>query len=294
MRQRSCSLGSSTWRSPSWNRFRPNTSRMMASAGEQRDMRRDQHRVAAVRQHRAPFGQRRLRAEAEEAEARGGQDRDRDAQGHHDEQRRADVGEDVARKDAQVGQAGGARRLDIGLVLHHQRRAARQPREDRNGVDRDRDDRVGQAGAEHADDHDREQHARKGEQHVDQPHDHGVDAAADIARHDADRHADRHRERDREHAFDQRDARAVDDAREQVAAELVGAEPVLGRRRHQHVHQVVLVGIVGRDQRREDAAEHEHQHDREPRQREPRAAQLPQREARRAVAGDARARSSHR
>src|SRR5262249_23403625 len=31
--QRSCSLGSRTWRSPSWNRFRPNTSKMVASPG---------------------------------------------------------------------------------------------------------------------------------------------------------------------------------------------------------------------------------------------------------------------
>ena len=44
-------------------------------------------------------------------------------------------------------------------------------------------------------------------------------------------------------------ARADDDAREHVAAELVGAEPVLGGRRHQRVQHVVGEGIVRHDRR---------------------------------------------
>ena len=95
-----------------------------------------------------------------------------------------------------------------------------------------------------------EDQRRKREQHVHRLHGDGVDAAAVPAGEHADRRADQHREQRRGDADDERDARAVEDARQRVATEAVGAEPVLGARRPQLLHDVLVVGIVRREHRR--------------------------------------------
>ena len=56
-----------------------------------------------------------------------------------------------------------------------------------------------------------------------------VDGAAEVARDQAERGAEDRAEQRRQRRDDQDVARADDDAREHVAAELVGAEPVVGR-----------------------------------------------------------------
>ena len=61
-----------------------------------------------------------------------------------------------------------------------------------------------------------------------------VDAAAERGGEPTARPSE-HVERDGERADDERDARAVDQARGDVAAAIVGAEPVRARRRRQHV-----------------------------------------------------------
>ena len=60
-------------------------------------------------------------------------------------------------------------------------------------------------------------------------------------------------------ADDQRHARAVDRAGPDVAAELVGAEPVRGARRPQPLERVQPERIGGPQQRREDRAEQQNQ-----------------------------------
>ena len=52
-------------------------------------------------------------------------------------------------------------------------------------------------------------------------------------------------------------ARAVDDAAQDIAAGVVGAEPVLGAGRLHHLGQIREVGIVGRDPRRKQRREHD-------------------------------------
>ena len=69
------------------------------------------------------------------------------------------------------------------------------------------------------------------EHRVGHARDQRVGPAADVAGEQADRHAERERDRHRDDAGQQRRARAVDHARQHVAADLVGAEPVRGRRR---------------------------------------------------------------
>ena len=117
------------------------------------------------------------------------------------------------------------------LGLDGERLSARQPDEHRRRRDADRDHRVGQARAEERGERDREDQERAGEQRVGHPRDQHVRHAARVAGEQSDRHADRQRDQHRHDAGEQRRARAEDDARQHVAADLVGAEPVRGARR---------------------------------------------------------------
>ena len=79
-------------------------------------------------------------------------------------------------------------------------------------------------GAEHRHDRDAEQDGREREQRIVEAHDHRVDAAAEVAGRQAGRDADGGAEGDRDDADQERGATAEDDARQEVAAEVVGAE----------------------------------------------------------------------
>jgi len=85
-----------------------------------------------------------------------------------------------------------------------------------------------------------------------------------------------HRDRHRDHAGGQRGAAAVDHARQQVAADLVGAEPVCGARRLAHHGEARRQRIERRDPGREDGEQrHQHDHD-EPEHRRAPPQQAPQ------------------
>jgi len=80
-----------------------------------------------------------------------------------------------------------------------------------------------EAGSEDCDDGDRQQQAGQREHHVHQPHDRRFHEPAGVSREEAERNADEQRQRDRDEADRERQARAVDQPRQQVAAERVGA-----------------------------------------------------------------------
>ena len=84
------------------------------------------------------------------------------------------------------------------------------------------------------------------------PCDDRVDPAAVVAREQADRHGDQEREPGREEADRERHARAPDQAREHVPAELVRAEEMVPRGVREHVVEVGVGLAERRDQRRED------------------------------------------
>ena len=71
----------------------------------------------------------------------------------------------------------------------------------------------------------RQQQIGKGHQHVDAAHQHVVGDAAEIGGNQADRAADQRRHQGRGDADGDADPGSPDQAREHVAAELVGAEP---------------------------------------------------------------------
>ena len=77
--------------------------------------------------------------------------------------------------------------------------------------------------AEDREQEDHDEDERHGVEHVDEPHHRVVDAAADVAGDRAVGDADHERHRGRHEADDERNPRAPEDARQQVAAELVAA-----------------------------------------------------------------------
>ena len=82
----------------------------------------------------------------------------------------------------------------------------------------------GMPGPDDRDDDDQDDEVGEAHPGVDEAlHDH-VELAAEIARHDADHDRDEGGERRRAEADDDRELRAVEAAREHVAAEIVGAE----------------------------------------------------------------------
>jgi hypothetical protein len=133
---------------------------------------------------------------------------------------------------------------------------------------RDREQRMPGAAAQHRHDEQREQEVGHRQQTIDEAHDQAVDPAP----YDAGGDADQRTEADAEQrgADAERDGRArpVQDAREEVAAELVRAEPERRRRALQACRRVEELGIVRGEPGAEDGGD---QHDcQQDRAREPR------------------------
>ena len=107
----------------------------------------------------------------------------------------------------------------------------------------------------------RDQQRRQGQHEVDEANHDRVDHAADEASDDAHQQADTDRDDQHGRGDEQRDPGRVDQAGKLVAAELIGAQPVLGRRRLQPRAEVVEVRIGGRQPGRQQTEDGE-QHDR--------------------------------
>ena len=102
--QRRRDLGSSQSRMPSPRKLKPSTTVRMAKPGKRRDPPLlDQ--LAALRHHRAPFRRRRHDAEAEERQAREGDDGVADVERDQHDQRADRIRHDVAQQDARRAEA---------------------------------------------------------------------------------------------------------------------------------------------------------------------------------------------
>ena len=140
------------------------------------------HEAIAAPHVGAPRGRGRLDADAEEAQARLGQEREGD--GHrdlHDDGRRQ-VGQDVADEDAAVRGADGMRALDEELFAERQRLAAHEPREARHVDDADGDHDVDEPGTERGGDGHGEHEGGEGLDGVYEAHQEIVERAARVAR----------------------------------------------------------------------------------------------------------------
>ena len=185
------------------------------------------------------------------------------------------VRQHVRQHDGERPPADDARRLHVLLLaLDHGRAAHRarvvHPAGEADGEDQHRDGDVvvalgRQRDARHAVDEQRDQDRREGKLHVGHAHDQRVQPAAEVAGQQSQRYAEDQREKNRGQPDAERDARAVHDGRQDVAALVVGAEEVRalaaldpGRRLERRVQvkrggvERVLRGEPGREQRRAD------------------------------------------
>ena len=144
----------------------------------------------------------------------------------------------------------------------------RQPRVGRPGRERDGRDRAGHAGLQGGDERQRQDQPREGEEDVRHPHQHPVPHPARVAGDAPDREA--HRRHHRHHGDDhpQRDPPAVEDARENVPPQLVGAEQVRRRGPRQPVGQLLVPRIVRGQHRRQHRPGDQHHDHRQPRHRQ--------------------------
>jgi hypothetical protein len=231
------------------------------------DMRRHFQQVTPVAQHAAEIGHRRLRTEAEEAEAGGFQDHPADRGRGRDHDDGQDIGEKFEGDDPRArlaAEAGGGH--EVGPA-QPDGGAAHGAGEKRHVDDDDGDHRVGEAGAEHCHDGERQQQIGKRHQHVDAAHEGRIDEAPVIGRENADGGADGGRDECCHDADDEAHACAPDEAREHVAPKIVGAEQRVVREGRRHAAgEIGGVGIGerenGRRQRdhRDDADQHRAEH----------------------------------
>jgi hypothetical protein len=177
------------------------------------------------------------------------------------------------RSRIRVSEAPIARAGDVLALRDHEGGRAHQPREDRRVDDGDGERGGPGPRPEDRDDADRQQHQREGEDHVHQPHGDAVGPAAPERRHHAYRAADGERERDRAAGYGERRAVAVEDAREVVAPELVGAEPGDRVGWPQPPHHDLSQRVVRRDPGREQRQRHLERDQRQREGQQPVAAQ---------------------
>ena len=164
-----------------------------AERGERQHAAGDQHRPdrlveigEAVEQHRAPAGERRADADAEEAQAGLQRDDDRDVHaGQHDD-RPDDVGQDVEQHDARARRAERALGFEEGPLLDGQRLRARDAAELRHEDDGDEDDDVDQPRPEHRHQRQRQDQARERADDVEQREDGALDRRRRIGGGDAE------------------------------------------------------------------------------------------------------------
>jgi hypothetical protein len=123
--------------------------------------------------------------------------------------------------------------------------------------DRSRDHDIGHGVAERGDDSHREDEQRKRHDGVGQPTDDPVRPAAVEAGGDAGEPAAGKDQRDRTDRNRHVETRGDDDAGEDIATQLIGAEPVTHRRRLQRSRGIARQRIVRNDRRTDDRGDHQ-------------------------------------
>ena len=126
-------------------------------------------------------------------------------------------------------------------------------------------------------DQDDEEHEGQAVEHVDDSHHHAVDPPPDVARGRAVCHADYKAYERRHQPHGERHAGAVEQPRQQVAPQAVGAQPVAGARRMQRVGQIHRVEGERRQHRRQQRQHRQHAHEPGPHRRQAVGPQPPHR-----------------
>ena len=166
------------------------------------------------------------------------------------------------RRSGRLPRAGAGHELPLADGQHV---GAHDPRELHPPGGTHHEDDVEQARPQREDHAHGEQDVGDGQEHVHDPHDEGVGPAAEEAGEEAERHTDERGQRHRGEADPERDAATVEDAAQDVAAEMIGAERMLAQparlphRRPQPLEQHLLARVPGRQLRRQHRRTAHHQ-----------------------------------
>ena len=167
------------------------------------------------------------------------------------------MGED----DAQIAFAHRLARLDIFRAFQAQHDTSHHACQARYGKYRNGNDGVDRTRSQHRDDGDGKQQAREGEQNVDEPADNRIDPAAEIAGAHAEEHTNQRAGQHAREADGQRHTRAVNHARQRIAAQIVRAERMLHRHRAILLHDALFERVNLPHQRAENRNQHEQDED---------------------------------
>jgi hypothetical protein len=220
-------------------------------AREHGEQRRLEHLRLCLVQHAAPARPRRLRAEAEVAQGRLGQDGDGELRRRLHDQDAGDVRQHVLERDAKAPLAAGACGKHEIARPDGVGRGAGDAREHRDVEDADGDDRDDEPGAVERGQHDRREQRGEGEGEVGEAHHRLLDPAAACAGEQAQPDAEDEPDADGDEADQDRVLRADEQQRADVAPEAVGAEPVRRRGRAELVGHVEVERRMRRPQQRQ-------------------------------------------
>ena len=222
-----------------------------------------------VEQQAAPGRDIRREAEAEERQRRFGDDGSGDVDGGGDDDGAKRIGQDVAHNLAEFGGAERACGLDELFFPQRQELRANEARDGhptQSANDHDdqdecaafRPERGLQRVAEKVDDQEQQRQSRQRKKEIGQPHQCRTDPASRHTGDGADDRADEDRDEHGGEADGERDAAAVEHPREQILAEVVGAEGMLPRRPLQRRGEIDLVDRNAPDQRPDQDCQDHH------------------------------------
>ena len=196
---------------------------------EEHEMGRVEEVGARVVEHRAPAWRGSGDAEPEERQRGFGEDDSAHADRGLDEQRLHHVGQDVAEEDARAAGSEGAGGFHVFALFDGEDLRADEARVAGPASDCEGEDEVLEAGAEEGGEGDGEQYAGEGQERIhSEDGEDVVDPAAFVAGEATDCEAERERDADYRDGDGEGEARSPEEARQGVAAQLVGAAPVVG------------------------------------------------------------------
>lgn len=237
-------------------------------AGPEQQERGLRHRRARPADHEPPGGFGRDHAEAEKGEPalQHHRCRDRERQLHQD--RPGDVRQHRDEEDAQRTRAERANRLDVVVAACRQDLGVGHPHKARQEQDRQHQDQRGRPRPEQRDDEKREQDRREAEHDVHTAQREELTETAEPAAQQPEQRAERAGDAGRGEGDCERGARAPDQAREYVAAELVAPERA-ARAGAGKASGDVLSHRVGKVQERRGKRDQHDRRDQRPRNRKP-------------------------
>ena len=212
-------------------------------------------------QHRAPARRWRLNAEAEKAQRGFRQNRARHAESrlHHHSRHggRHDVSEENARC-AGAERASGLNELELARLQYL---TSHQTRVSDPADHRERHHDISEARSQHRHERDGKENSREREQHVDRAADDVVQPPAEVTGDRAQQNADGRRDAHDGEADKERNARAGEHARKNIAPQFVEAERMREAGPIEAQCQLLERGIVGRRPGRHDRSDDRHQND---------------------------------